>query len=262
MNKHRVRTFVLSAIAAGSLVMGSEGAGATTLKEVLDEGITANKIAQKSQEKVNKIVDQTETIIGKYQAVLKTIEGLRVYNAQLQRQIDRQLKEIEDLNVSIKGVTYVKRQITPLMLDMVDVLETFIDNDIPFQIETRLAGVKRLKDMMDDPTIDTSEKFRSVFEAYQIESDYGRALIAYDGTLNIQGADRKVDILQVGRIALLYQTPNGKISGAWNKETEQWEEVDEGTYRKSITTALRVAKKQAAADQLLKLPILAPELAK
>ena len=169
MNKHRVRTLVLSAVAAGALMMGAGTAGATELKEVLDEGMAINKLAQESQKRIDKIVEETDKIVSQYKAVQKTIEGLKIYNAQLQRQIDRQVEEMEDLSTSIKQVTYVKRQITPLMLKMVDALEAFIKMDVPFQLNKRLEGIERLKDLMDDPSVDTSEKFRSVFEAYQID---------------------------------------------------------------------------------------------
>ncbi|WP_138380837.1 DUF3450 domain-containing protein [Luteithermobacter gelatinilyticus] len=260
MNKHRVRTLVLSAVAAGALMMGAGTAGATELKEVLDEGMAINKLAQESQKRIDKIVEETDKIVSQYKAVQKTIEGLKIYNAQLQRQIDRQVEEMEDLSTSIKQVTYVKRQITPLMLKMVDALEAFIKMDVPFQLNKRLEGIERLKDLMDDPSVDTSEKFRSVFEAYQIESDYGRALVAYTDTIEIDGVSREVDFLQVGRVALVYQTRDGQITGAWNNQTKQFEILDD-SYRSSVAQALRVANKQAAADRLLKLPILAPERA-
>jgi len=66
-------------------------------------------------------------------------------------------------------------------------------------------------------------------------------------------------MLMVGRVALLYQTTDGTVSGAYNKETKQFEVVDEATYRKSITSAIRVANAQEAADKILILPISAPE---
>jgi len=160
MIKHRVRTVVLSAVAATSLILGAGSAGATDLKDVLKVGTKANQVAQQSQTKINKIVDQTDKIIGDYKTVLRTIEGLRIYNAQLQRQIDLQVVEMGKLTKSIKGVTYVKRQITPLMMNMVDALGEFIDHDLPIKREERIAGIERLRELMDNPNVDASEKFR------------------------------------------------------------------------------------------------------
>ena len=49
----------------------------------------------------------------------------------------------------------------------------------------------------------SAEKFRRVIEAYQIENEYGRTMEAYGATINVEGADRIVDVLKVGRVALV-----------------------------------------------------------
>lgn len=261
MIKHRVRTVVLSTFAAGSLLLGTAAMAQTVLKDVLDEGISANKLAQESQERVNTIVDETDKIITEYKTVLKTVDGLKVYNAQMDRSIERQLEAMEQLNKSIKEVTYTKRQIAPLMAKMVDTIEVFINSDVPFKIEERLMGIQRIKDLMTDPSVDASEKFRSVFELYQIESDYGRAFQSYKQNMVVNGNEVTVDMLMVGRVALLYQTADGLFSAAYNKDTREFEEVDEGTFRKSLFNAIGVANLTQPNDKLLVLPISAPETA-
>ncbi|MBT5767498.1 MAG: DUF3450 domain-containing protein [Kordiimonadaceae bacterium] len=260
MIKHRVRTVVLSAfVAAGSLSLGTAAMGQTTLDEVLQEGISTNVLAQESQERINEIVGDTDKLINQYKNVLKTVDGLKVYNAQMERSIERQMQAMEELTENIKNVTDVKRQVEPLLVRMIDGLEQFIRNDLPFQLEERLAGLDRVKDLMTNPDVDSSERFRSVFELYQIENDYGRVFQSYQQTMDVNGQERIVDMLMVGRVALLYQTTDGTVSGAYNKETKQFEVVDEATYRKSITSAIRVANAQEAADKILILPISAPE---
>ena len=260
MIKHRVRTVVLSAfVAAGSLSLGTAAMGQTTLDEVLQEGISTNVLAQESQERINEIVGDTDKLINQYKNVLKTVDGLKVYKAQMERSIERQMQAMEELTENIKNVTDVKRQVEPLLVRMIDGLEQFIRNDLPFQLEERLAGLDRVKDLMTNPDVDSSERFRSVFELYQIENDYGRVFQSYQQTMDVNGQERIVDMLMVGRVALLYQTTDGTVSGAYNKETKQFEVVDEATYRKSITSAIRVANAQEAADKILTLPISAPE---
>ena len=131
MIKHRLRTILLSAIVAtGTLSLGSLAIGQTLLSDVLNEGISANQIAQQSQARVNTIVDDTDKIITEYKSILKTVDGLRVYNAQMDRSIERQLQAMEELTENIKNVTDIKRQVEPLLVRMVDGLEQFIKNDI------------------------------------------------------------------------------------------------------------------------------------
>jgi len=261
MMKHRVRTVVLSAIvAAGSLSIGTSAIGQTALSDVLDEGISATKLAQDSQTRVNAIVDDTDKVVSQYKTVLKTVDGLKVYNAQMARSIERQIEAMEQLTTSIKDVTYVKRQIAPLLDRMVSGIEDFINNDIPFQLEERLAGLDRVKDLMTDPNVDASEKFRTVFELYQIESDYGKVFQGYQETMEVNGQERIVDMLMIGRVGLLYQTTDGLISGAFNKVTGEFEVVDEATYAKSITQGIGIANARLALDTLVILPISAPEV--
>jgi len=240
-------------------MLGTAAIGQTTLGEVLDEGISANQLAQESQARVNEIVDDTDNIITKYKNVLKTVDGLKVYNAQMDRSIERQMQAIEQLTENIKNVTDIKRQVEPLLVRMVDGLETFIRNDLPFRLEERLAGLDRVKDLMTNPDVDASERFRSVFELYQIESDYGNVFQTYPQTMNVEGQERIVDMLMVGRVALLYQTTDGQISGAYNKETRQFETVSASDFQKSISDSIRMANQQIARDTLVILPISAPE---
>lgn len=262
MIKHRVRTIVLSAVVAtGALSIGTAAMGQTALNDVLEEGISANQVAQDSQARVNAIVDDTDKIVTQYKGVLKTVDGLKVYNAQMDRSIERQMQAMEELTENIKNVTDIKRQVEPLLVRMVDGLEMFIKNDVPFQLETRLAGLERVKDLMTNPDVDASERFRSVFELYQVESDYGGVFQSYQQTMDIDGVERFVDMLMIGRVALLYQTTDGLVSGAYNKGTGQFEVVDQGTYQKSINTAIRMANAKAPQNTLLLLPITAPEKA-
>ena len=64
-----------------------------------------------------------------YKTVTKQIDGLKVYNARLQRQIDNQVIRIGEIDTAIDQVTVISRQITPLAIRMIDGLETFVELD-------------------------------------------------------------------------------------------------------------------------------------
>jgi hypothetical protein len=94
-------------------------------------------------------------------------------------------------------------------------------------------------------------------EAWQIENDYGRTIEAYTDELVIDGNTREVDVLRIGRVALLYQTPDGQVSGSWDTQSGGWVEVD-SSYRNAIRNGIRLARNQIGPDLLL-LPISAPQ---
>ncbi|WP_420935005.1 DUF3450 domain-containing protein [Alteromonas sp. A081] len=223
------------------------------LKPVVDEAAKINESAAKSQEKINGITDQIDSKLQQFKTLMKEIEGLEVYNTQLRKQINSQNQEMDDLNAAIDEVSVVERQITPLMMRMIDGLSQFIELDMPFLPEERANRVADLRAMMDRADVAASEKFRRVMEAFQVEMDYGRTMESYSGLHSISGQERDVEFLRLGRTALIYQTRDASMQGVWNKQTRQWEELD-SSYRTQITKGLRMAKKQLAPD-LLMLPV-------
>jgi Protein of unknown function (DUF3450) len=229
--------------------------------QAVDQLITAEQRriqqAQESQDKVDAIVEKTRSRIDEYRSVMKEVDGLVVYNTLLQRQIEDQESELSDLRNSIDQVTVIERQILPLMTRMIDGLERFIALDVPFLQEQRTARVASLRQLLQRSDVTTAEQFRNVMQAWQDEDDYGRTIQAYNGVLQINGSNREVDFLRIGRVALIYQTPDGELSGAWDQKTRQWVSVG-NEYREAIRTGLRIAHDQAAPD-LLMLPIAAPE---
>jgi hypothetical protein len=223
------------------------------LEPAVKKATEINQSAAKSQQKINNIADQIVNKLQQFKAINKETTGLDVYNDQLQKQIDNQMQEMADLNTSIDGVSIIERQITPLMMRMITGLAQFVALDVPFLAQERNNRVVELQAMMNRADIAPSEKFRRVMEAYQVEMDYGRTLEAYSGLHTIDGQERDVDFLRVGRTALIYQTRDASLQGTWNKQTRQWEALS-SSYRTQVTKGLRMAKKQLAPD-LLMLPI-------
>lgn len=260
MNMHRFKTIALAmALSIGALV-GIQ-AQANTVDAVLKVGQATTSAAKKSQVKIDKLANETDDILQDFKQVMKQVDGLRVYNARLEKQIANQLRRIKDIEQSIGQVTVIQRQVTPLVIRMIDGLEQFIELDMPFQLKDREENLAFLRNNIDRSDLSVAEKFRQVLEAYKIENEYGRKISTYRDQVEIDGAEREVNIFQVGRIALLYQTTDTERSGAWDKESGSWVELDKGEYRSAILKGLRIARKEASID-ILKLPISAPEAAK
>jgi len=213
--------------------------------------------AQASQDVIDGIVDETRDTVEEYRAVMKEVDGLIVYNTLLDRQIADQEQELSNLRTSIDSVTDIERQILPLLTRMIDGLDRFVALDVPFLAEERHERVVGLRDLLGRADVTAAEKFRVVMEAWQIENDYGRTIFAYTGELEIDGTNREVDFLQVGRVSLVYQTPDGVNSGVWDQNNRQWVVLG-SEFRNSIRQGLRLARNQIGPDLLL-LPIAAPE---
>jgi len=249
------KTSLLSLAILAGIATTSASVAAKTLEPVIERGSAIIKSASKSQQKIDALTEQTQTRFQQFQAVNRETEGLNVYNEQLQRQLQNQLAQMQKINNDIDQVSVIERQITPLMLRMIDTLSQFVELDVPFLAEERAARIQGLKGMMDRADVDVSEKFRRVLEAYQVEIGYGRTIEAYAGLIDIDGQERDVDFLRLGRTALIYQTRDNSKAGVWDQRSKSWQPLN-GKYRMHITKGLRVAKKQLAPD-LLVMPIKA-----
>lgn len=235
---------------ASPALLHAYSAADKALSEVVEAGQQINQSANKSQQRVNTISEQIQTKLQQFKTVNKEVDGLTVYNQQMNTQIDNQLNEINQLAVSMEQVSIIERQISPLMARMIDTLETFVSLDIQFLQEERSQRLNGLKEMMERADIAISEKFRRVLEAYQVEVDYGRTIEAYSGLLNVDGSERNVDFLRIGRVSFVYQTRDGQKLGLWNNETKSWQELPP-EYRLDINKGLRIARKQLAPDLII-----------
>jgi hypothetical protein len=157
--------------------------------------------------------------------------------------------------MQLAGIETTTREIQPLMQTMVDSLQRFVELDIPFRLEQRNERVAELVDLLGQANVTIAEKYRKIFEAYQIELEYGNTLEAYEGRLESGADTRTVMFVRLGRIALLYRTMDGSEVGYWDREQQSF--VAAPDYIEEIEQALRVARSEGAPD-LLVVPVPAP----
>jgi hypothetical protein len=244
--------FAQQAVPAAPAPQETRGA----LEKVIDTRAEGNKATEESQQRIETISDETDTLLAQYRTALKQIDSLDLYNAQMRDLLSAQQRELTSLESQLERVQIVGRSVTPLMILMTDALEKFVGLDMPFLLDERAKRVAELRALMARPDVTTAERYRQIMEAYQIESEYGRTIEAYRGTLKVDDKETTVDFLRFGRIALVYQTLDGSEAAAWDRETKAWMPLDAGD-RSAIRNALKIARKQAAPD-LIRLPLPAP----
>jgi hypothetical protein len=249
------RAFLVSLLTLG--VVGVPGASGQVLDKAMKAQLSTNKNDAASQKKIDSLAENTRQMLEEYKLDLRQTESLHVYNNHLERLIQSQKNELASIDRQLEELEFTDKGIVPLMVRMVDTLETFVELDVPFLLEERRERVKTLKDNMDRADISTAEKYRRIMEAYQVEVEYGRTIEAYSDMLETGGESRSVNYLRIGRVAYIYQTLDGAESGIWDSAARQWQDLPD-EYRSSINKGLRIARKQLAPD-LLKLPIRAPE---
>ena len=241
---------VLASIIAGAAIF-SGAAMAASVAEVISAGTARANAGAAAQQQVEAVAEQTDAIVSDFRTVTKVVDGLRVYNTLLQKQLDNQIAEMGFLRQSISNVALIERQIVPLMTRMIESLELFVRLDTPFLLKERSDRIERLKGLMETPDVTAAEKFRTVIEAYQIETEYGRTIEAYKGEIVIDGNPQNVDFLRIGRVSLTYQSVGGRYTAAWDNSARDWVQLAPEVYKSQVNRGLRVARKQIAPDMLI-----------
>jgi hypothetical protein len=230
---------------------------AADLDAVLDTAGKDLQLARASQQTIDQVVLETESLESEYRQALKQLDGLQVYNQYMQQQIAHQDEELARLAQSLDSIEDVERQILPLMIRMLDALEEFVELDLPFLKDERQQRVIGLRALMARADVSAAEKFRRLMEAFQIEADFGRTIETYKDTATIDTATMEIDVLRIGRIGLFYQSADAKATGTWDTDSKQWMALGSGA-RNAVRQGIRMARRQVAPDLLL-LPVPAPE---
>ncbi|MFN2333005.1 MAG: DUF3450 domain-containing protein [Wenzhouxiangellaceae bacterium] len=245
-----VFNLVLSALIGFAFVQSASA-------QVLDRSIqTESRIARDAaqvQAQINQVADETETLVNQYRIVLNEIESMRIYNEMLQRTVNNQEAEINNITEELTTLEQTNRDVVPLMVEMAETLPRLVQADVPFRVEERNQRAQALIDALDQANVTTSEKFRRILEAYQSELELGRTTEGYRGRLP---DGQQVDFLRIGRTLLFYQSLDGSRTGWWNPNSRQYEELGD-RYRLPVSDGLAIAQNQVAPD-LVRLPVPAP----
>ena len=233
------------------------GGNATEMESVLEVGRENSNQSAASQDKIDGTEKQTDKIVNEWKVVSKQVEGLIVYNEQKRIQIQAQLDLMDELDGQLTQVVVMQRQIPPLAQKMLEGLEAYVSMDLPFHVEERRQRLDLVRSSLSNPKVTASEQVRQILEAYNIEGEYGRKIDAFESSIVIDGQEIVANVLVVGRIGMFYQTKDERTSGIWDKDANDWVELD-GGYRTAIRDGIRMAKKLAPTDMLM-LPVVVKE---
>lgn len=236
------RPAVLVGLTLSLLITSASAAKLGDVVATSDQWLVAQVDAQK---KVDALSEQRLSLADEYRNALREADSLKLYVQQLKSQLRSQEEEKDSVRVEIREIARTNIAILPLMQDMLSTFDQFVTLDTPFLIDERKERVKLLNEMMPRADVTVSEKFRRILEGYQVEIDYGRTIEGYRG--NLEGKD--VDFLRIGRVALLYQTPDAKETGYWDNKTRAW--VIDNSASEGVKEGLKIARKQSSPDLII-----------
>ncbi len=239
------KTAILGSAAAMLAVLGAPAQA--QFSQALDTSEQTARDTAASQGRIDQLDDQTAALLNDYRANLKQLEAARRYNESLRRNIEAQESEITRLREDIDNVEGLQRATQPLMEDMVARFGQLVDADLPFEVEDRAQRAARLSAVLDNPSMSAAQRYRLIVEAYQIENEYGRTIGAYEGTIGSGEEALTGEFLRVGRIALIFKTPDDSVLRIYDKSAGDFINLDR-SYLQDVKFGLRMAKEQTAPD--------------
>ena len=222
------------------------------LQQAIDIEASSSNDAASRQEFIDNVDSQILVLTGDIQFLSQQLDLTNIYNRQLQELIDSQNAEIISINEQMVELDKTNKGILPTLEEMVSTLESIINNDVPFLLTERKARVAELKDILKQSNISTSEKFRRVFEAYQIENEFGRTIESYRDEITFDSETFNVEVFRLGRVGLYARTSDGRHTAMYSKKEGRW--VRKKGIDNELVVALKIARKKLP-PSLLKLPI-------
>lgn len=231
-----------------SIVQAQETSGDAT------EDANGNPPSEQTQQaKIDAADEKTQASLAELRRLEGNTRRLNAYNDELERVVNHQADLLEQRESALESAQTTQESLPPLLRNLVQRLDSWVDSDLPFLRKERQARVDNLEQMLVNPELDSAERLDRVLSAWRTELNYGRELDAWRGMLDER---REVDFLRLGRVGFYYLTPDGHEGGVWRSAQDEWQPLDK-TARREVQKGLSIARDQRA-PELLKLPVSDP----
>lgn len=240
-----LRGWWLAGVLASSALLASEQAVAQTA-----ESVQAQQTQAALQEQIDAADEQTRSQLEELRRLERETQRLTADNASLTGRLAEEAERQQRLATALDTLQETRAALPVIEQNMSAQLSQWIEGDLPFLRDERLARVERQPDEQGENTI---ERINGLLEAWRVELDYGREIDSWRGRLRESDREREVDFLRIGRVGFYYLTPDGREGGLWNAEANAWQPLDD-EYLREVRSGLRMAKDQRAPD-LLTLPL-------
>ncbi len=213
----------------------------------------AIEIRQHTQKARKKWLEERQRLLEELKRLQTENEQLGTLRHQLEEKISSSRKRIAAKEEELRGIGQISKDIMPFLRETLAWLEKETQDGLPFLMEERQRRIGRLRNLMDDPEVPASEKFRKIMEAMLIEAEYGTTVEVTSESITLSGEPVLVNILRLGRLNLFYQTLDGNSCGFFNAAQDRWQELPR-KYNRDITLAMDMARKRRPVE-VVALPV-------
>ncbi|MCP4117177.1 MAG: DUF3450 domain-containing protein [Desulfobacteraceae bacterium] len=214
---------------------------------------TTMKIQKKNQKTEAGWADEQTKLETRYTALEQKKSRLETRLARLERLLHlEQEKQAEGLRKKAEA-DRIRNELSSYLESVLSSLEEQAKGDLPFLTEERHARFDSLKALLVDPAESAAEKFRRVFEALQIEAEYGNTIETVQKNIDLDGKETLVDLFRLGRVSLFFLSMDKQKAGYFDPAAKVWKALPKSA-NDALETAIAMARLERTVD-LVKLPL-------
>jgi len=217
MKKILVGTMLLFAIVSKNVLAESE---IQSLENISQELV---KIRQQIETLHNKISFKKESYKDQMRSYSsqKSDLNVRISRAELNiKDLQRELKKLTDIN---KEKNRDQQKVLPILTVAIEQLRSSISNSLPFKLDQRIHALNEIEQHLVANIISPNKAANQLWAFVEDELMLGKSSGIYNDTLTVDGHEKLVKVLRIGKIAMFYKTQDGRY-GVTKRRGDLWQQ--------------------------------------
>jgi len=225
------------------------------LKDTVQDAVATRK---QTQEQQDAWAAERADLLARWRAAQANVQWLEQRREGARARVEATGARVDELTRRLAEADRLEASMQDTLLALVDRLAASVDRSLPFLPEERQARLASLRKVLARPDVTAAEKLRRVLEARQVEAGYGGTVEVVQQPVTVAGDTVYADVLRLGRVALMWRTPDGDRAGAYDPGDAAWKELG-AAERRRIVLAMEMASRVRAVE-VVDLPVgrLAP----
>jgi len=136
------------------------------------------------------------------------------------KDLQRELKKLTDIN---KVKNRDQKKIMPILRVAIDQLRISLSNSLPFKLNQRIQVLDEIEQRLNTNIISPNKAANQLWAFVEDELMLGKSSGIYNDTLEVEGQEKLVKVLRIGKIAMFYKTQDGRY-GVTKKQGSAWQQ--------------------------------------
>ena len=199
----------------------------TELKSLKNISHELVEIRQQIESLHNKISYEKDAFKDQIRSYLNQKSDLDVRVSRADLNIKDLQRELQKLTTMTQRKNHLYESVFPILKESISLIRGSISDSLPFKLSQRLNALDEIEYRLDAQIISPNKAANQLWAFVEDELMLGKSSGIYNDTLNIEGQDKLVKVLRVGKIAMFYKTNEGgfgmmqKRGGMWQQQTLQ-----------------------------------------